>query len=276
MIVETLRGPMHGAMRSVVEMEGSLAPVLPGATGAYAFRLPLGPLRGHFSRTWFNELPRAGGPIAVVPDGCIDLEWIDGELRVAGPDQVVKCESLRPGATVIGLRFLPGAVRHWLGVPASEIVGARIPLESFWGSSARALAEWAGRAPDRAGAARRLEEALARRAGGIGAPDPANAFIRKSIEAAPLQVDIVRWLAAELRVSERTLRRRCQEAFGYGPKTLQRIVRFQRFLERVRQRDATVAELAVELGFADQAHLSREARRMASLTPSAIRDQLVP
>jgi AraC-like DNA-binding protein len=267
---------MERQTNSLIEKEGSARPLLTDATGAYAFRTPFEPLRRHFSRTWFNELPPCAASVAVVPDGCIDLEWIDGTLRVAGPDQAVKHESFRAGATVIGFRFRPGALQHWLGVPASEIVGARVPLDAFWGSPARAIAEWAGAASDRAGIARRLEEALARRARDISAPDPANAYIRKSIEVAPLRADLVRWLAVELRVSERTLRRRCHEAFGYGPKTLQRIVRFQRFLERVRQPDTSVAALAIEIGFADQAHLAREARRMASLTPATIREQLAP
>jgi AraC-like DNA-binding protein len=39
----------------------------------------------------------------------------------------------------------------------------------------------------------------------------------------------VRDLAARLGLSERQLRRRCTDALGYGPKTLDRILRFQRF-----------------------------------------------
>lgn len=250
-------------------------PVLAGATGAYECRAPVETLREQFSRTWFNTLPNEGSAIAVVPDGYIDLQWIDGELRVAGPDRVAKCESLRPGVTVIGFRFRPGAASLWLRVPASEIADARVPLEVFWGPEARRIAEWAGCAPDPPGIARRLEVALARRAVGIRPPDPAASYIRRMLEVAPtLQPDVVRRLCAELRVSERTLRRRCHDAFGYGPKTLQRIVRFQSFLRLARQSRAGVAGLASEAGYADQAHLTREARRMAAMTPSAIREQL--
>jgi AraC-like DNA-binding protein len=250
-------------------------PVLPTATGAYEARPPVESLRDHFSRIWRNVLPDSGAPIAVVPDGCIDLEWIDGKLRVAGPDQEVKCESLPPGATVIGFRFCPGAASLWLGVPASEIVGARVPLDVFWGPDARSIAEWVGCASDPAGITRRLEVALARRAATVCAPDRAASDIRHLLQRAPaLQTDVVRQLCAELGVSERTLRRRCHEAFGYGPKTLQRIVRFQRYLHLAREPDAGVAGLASELGYADQAHLTREARRMAGLTPAMIREQL--
>lgn len=249
--------------------------VLSPATGAYQDYLPAASLCDHFSATWFNALPAFATAVAVVPDGFMDLQWIDGELRVAGPDREVMCERLRPGAVVIGFRFRPGAASLWLGVPASEIVGERVPLDSFWGGEARSLAEWAGMARSTAGIARRLEIALAERARRIPAPDPTATYARRLIDdAAPtFAKDIVRHLCSELGMSERTLRRRCHEAFGYGPKTLQRVLRFQRFLRHVGEGAAgggSIAGLASELGYSDQAHLTREARRLASMTPAGI------
>jgi transcriptional regulator GlxA family with amidase domain len=78
-------------------------------------------------------------------------------------------------------------------------------------------------------------------------------------------------LARELATSERTLRRRCHEAFGYGPKTLARILRFQRFLSLARKTSAaTLAALAAQAGYSDQAHLCREARVLSGHAPSAL------
>jgi methylphosphotriester-DNA--protein-cysteine methyltransferase len=60
---------------------------------------------------------------------------------------------------------------------------------------------------------------------------------------------------------------------GYGPRTLGRVPRFQRLLAGLR-RPATgsepLARLALNAGYADQAHMSREARRLSGLTPSAL------
>ena len=82
---------------------------------------------------------------------------------------------------------------------------------------------------------------------------------------------LIPWLAGELALSERTLRRRFEAAFGYGPQTLNRILRFQRFLKLLRDaRNGSAASLAVEAGYADQAHLGREARRLAAATPGEI------
>ena len=49
----------------------------------------------------------------------------------------------------------------------------------------------------------------------------------------PPRVALVPWLG-RLAMSERTPRRRFDESFGYGPKTLDRILRYQRFLGQVR------------------------------------------
>ncbi len=211
-----------------------------------------------------------------MPDGCIDLQWIDGALRVAGPDREPVVESVPAGATVVGLRFQPGAATAWLGVPASELVNRRVPLEAFWGIEARTLADWAseGRSPE--GVARRLESALARRGASVRPADAAWSTVYRALSANHhLDGRIVDWLAHQLGLSHRTLRRRCHEAFGYGPKTLDRILRFQRFMRLARAAGPEgAATLAAKAGYADQAHLTRETRRLAGLTPTTIREQL--
>jgi AraC-like DNA-binding protein len=53
--------------------------------------------------------------------------------------------------------------------------------------------------------------------------------------------------------------------FGYAPKTLQRIVRFQRALRLARSGVAAV-DVAVAAGYADQAHLSHDVKRLSGVT----------
>ena len=65
-------------------------------------------------------------------------------------------------------------------------------------------------------------------------------------------------LGAALGVSERQLRRRFADAVGYGPKTLARVLRFQRFLALGRRPAATWRAWRCGAGYADQAHLTRE------------------
>jgi AraC-like DNA-binding protein len=91
----------------------------------------------------------------------------------------------------------------------------------------------------------------------------------------PVDIDA---LAGRLGLSASQLRRRCVQAVGVSPKVLQRTLRFQGFLA-LAQAGATasgrrgtdgVAGLAVDVGYADQPHLSRECLRLTGLTPSQL------
>ena len=75
-------------------------------------------------------------------------------------------------------------------------------------------------------------------------------------------------VADRVYVSERQLERRFAERVGYGPKTFQRIARFQRAVGQLEREGSELARVAaVSAGYADQAHLTRESRRLAGLSP---------
>ena len=88
----------------------------------------------------------------------------------------------------------------------------------------------------------------------------------------PVDIDT---LAGDLALSAGQLRRRCLHAVGVSPKVLQRTLRFQGFLALAQAGAAAsgrrgadgVAGLAIDVGYADQAHLSRECLRLTGLTP---------
>jgi transcriptional regulator GlxA family with amidase domain len=80
-------------------------------------------------------------------------------------------------------------------------------------------------------------------------------------------------LAALTGLGERQLRRRFEASVGYGPKTFQRIMRFRRWLhlaEAAPSETRSLADLAAEAGYADQAHLTREVTRLAGQPPTAL------
>ena len=61
------------------------------------------------------------------------------------------------------------------------------------------------------------------------------------------------------------LRRRFDDSVGYGPKTLQRVLRLWQFLAAS---GTDIAAAAIDAGYADQAHLTRECRVLTGLAPS--------
>jgi AraC-like DNA-binding protein len=250
-------------------------PVLSGVVGDYCEFRPAAALEGHFQCVWSNFVrPEGSCLLAVVPDGCVDIIWINGELIVAGPDMAVAVSALTPGSAVIGARFRPGAASRWLGLPMSEIVDRRVALSDFWGAQARDIAQRVGDASSTTERMRAMEAAFSRLAPAVEPPPPDMGFAFNALKtesAGPGMAVIL----DRLDVSPRTLRRRCQEAFGYGPKTLDRILRFQRFLSLARQPGGThLAGLAFEAGYSDQAHLTREVRRLSGLSPATVLRQL--
>jgi AraC-like DNA-binding protein len=87
---------------------------------------------------------------------------------------------------------------------------------------------------------------------------------------APPGAPLVPWLGRALGMSERTLRRRFDVAFGYGPKVLDRILRYQRYLRLAENSSEGTAILALESGYSDQAHLIRESRRLTGSPPGVL------
>ena len=77
-------------------------------------------------------------------------------------------------------------------------------------------------------------------------------------------------LAEQLNLSTRTLERQFAQEVGLSPKTLARVVRFDEANTRIRMNPAvSMADLTFELGFSDQAHLTREFKALSSITPGA-------
>jgi AraC-like DNA-binding protein len=212
-----------------------------------------------------SNAERAG---LVLPDGCTDLVWEQSRgAYVAGPDTGPVATTLAAGTVVLGVRFRPSAGGPALGIPLSELRDQRADLADLRPARARQLT--AALAPEVA-AAQMLDMTAALVAD--GAPDPEVTRAARLLRDPAARAEDV---AAEVGLSLRQLRRRCQAAVGYGPKTLQRVLRFRRFVARVDAHPDVLdlAAIAAEAGYADQAHLTRECGKLAGLTPAALARQ---
>ncbi|MBD3942391.1 AraC family transcriptional regulator [Microbacterium sp. NEAU-LLC] len=80
--------------------------------------------------------------------------------------------------------------------------------------------------------------------------------------------------AERLRVSARTLQRLAHRTVGLSPAAMIRRRRLQEAAQRVRDDpSASLAAIAADLGYADQAHLANDFRRMLGFTPSDYRGE---
>jgi AraC-like DNA-binding protein len=233
----------------------------------YAEWAPPAALRGAVACLWASVVPDNDGDRAglILPDACSDLIWEQGAGGcVAGPDTGPVAAVRKAGTVVVGVRFRPSAGGQALGLPLSEIRDSRVVLADLLPAAASRLpatlspAEAAARALDIAGAL--VADAAADRAVIRAAALLRDPFARTEA------------VAAEVGLSERQLRRRVQAAAGYGPKTLQRVLRFQRFVRMLdaAARPPDLAFAAARAGYADQAHLTRECSALSGLTPTAL------
>jgi AraC-like DNA-binding protein len=230
----------------------------------YITRRPAAPLRQFVECLWVHSIDGAdpAEDLRILPDGRIDFVWIRelGTL-VAGPQSR---HTRRPAAApllAVGARFHPGVAPALLGLPASAMVDRNLPLEAVRPALAARLEDRLAAARDPLGA---LEQELVRSVEGLAEPDP---VVRAA--TAPLAEGRtgVAGVADRVHMSERALQRRFAERVGYGPKTFQRIARFQRALGQLGRGGAGLARVGAVAGYADQAHLARESRRLAGLTP---------
>jgi AraC-like DNA-binding protein len=192
----------------------------------------------------------------------MDLMWHDDRLVVAGADTATVAVVTRPGAATWGLRFPPGVAYALLGVPARELTDQRVDLADLAPVPGGALASAGDDIPVML---ERVLVSLWRRAD----PDPSVLRLAASLDHAARGRRSVRQIAADHGLSERSLRRTGDRLFGYGLKTLMGIHRFQHALRLARSGTA-LSEAAATAGYFDQAHLSREVRRLTGATPGAL------
>jgi AraC-like DNA-binding protein len=194
----------------------------------------------------------------VVPDGCIDLVAVRGrELVIVGPDTGPRRVDLPAHARVSGIRLRPGAAGAVLGLPAVELRDHEAPVSLLWRDGGARLDEAVAFAEPR----RRLELLAAAVAGRGAEPDELVAAAALRLAAPRARVADV---ARDLGVSERQLHRRLLTAVGYGPKMLARVARLRRLVALA---DGPLAWRALDAGYASQAHMNDEVRRLTGATP---------
>lgn len=217
--------------------------------------------------SWTAEIE---GTHRLVPDGCIDLMWLEGAgVILCGPDTSSWTFSLPPGTKSVGIRFRPGLVADLFRAPLNELRNRRAGLADLAGARlGRTVTAQLDEAPDATARVAVLEDLARELRRRTDDTDPWAGRIGRALAGRNWRISD---LAAETAITERQLERRSQRYFGYGPATLRSILRLQRFMRLARSRpSAQLAELAAEAGYADQAHLSRECRTISGQTPTQL------
>jgi AraC-like DNA-binding protein len=198
----------------------------------------------------------------VPPDGCSDLILRFSRGRLVGvlvqePTLAAEVVQIAPEDALFGVRFDMGTGGALLKHRTSIVLEAQRLFEREEPEDAERLLERL------LGLSGQLVERYAQ-----GQPE----WFREALSLAQARYgDVtIEQLARHAGLSERTLQRWFVNWVGAGPKQLLRVLRIREAVRRARGA-SSLAEVAAELGFADQAHLSREMSSLWGTSPGRLR-----
>ncbi|GAA3963798.1 helix-turn-helix domain-containing protein [Gordonia caeni] len=237
-------------------------------------RLPPGPGESHLVRWyWISRWNLPPGEHArqdLIAFPAFNLVVTDHGVLLSGPTTRISHRDLHGRGFGVGALLWPAATPLLTGDAASCV---------------DRVTDFA--APELLDGVRRADPASSPHAGaaavadwlcqGTPEPDPEALLANRVIAAveAPQPPPDVAALAERVGVAVRTLQRLTRRYIGLSPLTLLQRRRIQEAADRVRSAETrSLADIAVDLGYTDHAHLSREFRKVLGVSPSEYREVL--
>ncbi|MGP3915419.1 helix-turn-helix domain-containing protein [Nonomuraea sp. 10N515B] len=174
------------------------------------------------------------------------------------------------------VRLAPIGAYVLLGVPVHEFNASIVDLRDLLGPDSDRLVEKVRAAPDWAYRFRLIDEHLLHRTASGPRPASAVAWAWQRLLATSGTIPI-RAIAAEVGWSNKHLIDKFRQQVGLPPKTVARLIRFNRLLSCLDESPLPRWErIAADCGYADQAHLVRDFREFAGTTPTGFLDAARP
>lgn len=252
------------------------AGVLRAVTAATRFtlarHLPPDDLAPFIDYWWIIHWDLRGQPPheqSVLPHPNLTLALEESGAGVFGVDRSIFTRRLTGEGKALGVRFRPGGFRPFYRKSIATLTDRVIPARQVFGPAAdEACAAAMSPGADDAAMVAAAERLLR----GFGAvPDPVAVRVAEMVDQIRTDGELrrVTALAEVFGVPERRLQRLFAEYVGVSPKW---VLRRARLLEAARRADAgdvvDWAALALDLGYADQAHLTRDFTATLGVPPA--------
>jgi AraC-like DNA-binding protein len=202
--------------------------------------------------------------IPIVPDGCMDIIYKNGELVLVGVMDEGIVVPAHPQDYSFGIRFKPAMLPVLLGVSSHEFTNKILPLQEV---SSHLYDQLNFKAESQTQKVQKLnaifEEAFQ-------AVSP-NTTVHQAVDniftcKGDIAIDTV---ANALHVSKRQLQRLFLTHVGVSPKKFATIIRFfYMFKTLIKTGTDDLAQKAYELGYCDQAHFNKEFKKFSNFTPN--------
>ena len=256
---------------------GMLRRTLPEGQLRHARRRPAAELVPWIAHYWMIQWDLRGCEPQVVeslPHPNVHLIFEDGKAVVAGVQTSKFVRTLEGKARVFGVKFKPGGFRAFLDGPVSKLADRIVPAKRVFGKEVEALKDIA---LSDLGEDRRVRAAndffLAR----VPKADP---MVRLSCELVESilrdpEIKTVDDLVKIANLGKRRLQRIFSEYVGASPKWVIRRYRVHELMERFNAGSKLDwAQLALDLGYFDQAHLINDFKAMVGYSPTEYRKRV--
>lgn len=222
------------------------------------------------------------GADPVVPDGCVEVvlnfadrfrrHRDDGAIEIqpsaliAG--QLTHSITIEPEGAIdlLGIRFHPWGAAPFFRIPAGELRDRMFQLDELPVLSN--VLRRSGDARDPVARLTLVQQALLEVVSRAKAPHRAAPAAAALVAAGTASI---RTVAARLGFTVRAVQHAFQHEVGISPKVLMRLARLQRAVGLARAGSGrTLSEIALDAGYYDHAHLARDCRDIARVTPTVL------
>jgi len=215
-----------------------------------------------------------GAPVRVWDAGESTRYTDLGSFAAGAYDTFVRVTSMGASGG-IQINFTLLGARLFLGRPLRDLANRSVALEDLFGADATRLTMQLHEAGSWNARFDLLDREIGARFSAARAPADGVLWTWRRIVAARGRVRIGA-IVAEVGWSQKHLIARFSDEIGLTPKTLARVLRFARAAETLRRGGASLADLAIDCGYYDQAHFTRDFRAFAGVTPTELVASLLP
>ena len=224
-------------------------------------------------------------PVWELPEGQVSVQRVlqypvcllvvsDDYARLVGPGTGLSTRELRKSGWAVGAMLQPAAGSLLTGEPVSCLTDTHVDLVGVPGLDGARLAEGIDAAmrpdPNDPEARRHSVELLEEAIGTLPPVDEEGLLVNAVVECVEGDAAVRRvgQVVDKFGLSERTLQRLCARRIGLSPKWLIQRRRLHEAAERLATPEPPdLARVAADLGYADQAHFTRDFRTVTGLTP---------
>lgn len=230
------------------------------------------PLRGVVQHFWSVRWDlRDAKPFVpeTLPHPNVHLVFEADGARIAGVHTGRFTTQLEDRGWVFGVKFRPGAFRPYFGRSVASLRDRSVPIDEVFGRKGAALARKVSGLCEVAEKAAAVEQFLNERM----IPSDANVQRVSSIVdeiAENREIVSVQQIVEQWGLGKRPLQQLFSSYVGVGPKWVINRYRLHEAVERLQEgAHISFTELAIELGYFDQAHFIRDFRKLVGYSPAA-------